>query len=101
MDCCAKTGLIGAPTAFSARTWPGVASPSRSPKPAEVCSPLRDGVSHGRADRSATALSAVVSATRRAVPSTVSTFPAKRSRTDASLATATNRLPPSAARSSQ
>jgi len=47
MDCWAKTGLIAAPTAFSARTCPGVANPSRSPKPAEVCNPKGAGVSQG------------------------------------------------------
>ena len=101
IDCWANTGLIAAPTALSARTWPGVASPSRSPKPAEVCRPKRDGVSQGSADRSARAFSELVSASSRSPPSTPSTVPAKPRMADSSGATATSRLAPSADRSSQ
>jgi hypothetical protein len=48
MDCWAKTGAMEPPTAWSARTCPGVARPRRSPKPADVPGGSGRGSSHGR-----------------------------------------------------
>ena len=101
MDCWAKTGRIGAPTARSARTCPGVASPSRSPKPTEVCRPAREGVSQGRAARSAAAFSAVVGATSRVPSAVVSRVPENARSALSSGATATSSFAPSGDRSSR
>jgi len=54
IDCCAK--IMAMPlTARAARTCPGVASPSRSPQPADVARPSGRGCSHGSAARNAVA----------------------------------------------
>ena len=55
IDCWAKIIPMPPPTARAARMWPGVASPIRSPQPAEVRSPNRPGRSHGSAARNAAA----------------------------------------------
>ena len=57
IDCCGKIGAMAAkpPTARTARTWPGVARPRRSPRPAEVRVPSGRGRSHSRCRRSAAA----------------------------------------------
>ncbi len=55
IDCCGKIGAIAPPTARTARTWPGVARPRRSPRPAEVLVPSGRGRSHSKRERSAAA----------------------------------------------
>ncbi len=54
IDCCGKIGAIAEkpPTARTARTWPGVARPRRSPRPAEVFVPSGRGRSQSSWRRS-------------------------------------------------
>ena len=66
IDCCGKIGAIAVkpPTARTARTWPGVARPRRSPRPADVRVPRGRGRSHSRWRRSAAAFFGEVGPTR-------------------------------------
>ena len=70
IDCCGKIGAIAAkpPTARTARTWPGVARPRRSPRPAEVRVPSGRGRSHSRCRRSAAAFFGEAGPTRTVPP---------------------------------
>lgn len=65
MDCWAKIGAIPPPAALTARTCPGVASPSRSPRPTEARRPRVFGRSQGSASRSAAALCASAGPSRK------------------------------------
>src|SRR5215207_819064 len=60
MTCWAVIGARFPPAARTARTCPGVASPSRSPSPADVPTPSVRGSSQGKDSLSAAALRALV-----------------------------------------
>ena len=68
MDCWAKIGAMSPPTVRTACTWPGVASPSRSPIPAEVRRPSGCGCSQARCARRAAALRGLVGPSSSVLP---------------------------------
>src|SRR5690606_22308640 len=102
IDCCANTGatMPAAPVRSRASAWPGVARPSRSPKPALVARPSGTGRRFGSSARRAAALPGVVPPTSSLRPSPPSaTVPSKRSRTGSPGRASTIRAGSSPARS--